>query len=492
MLLRWLAAPLVLPAFAAALALPAAAQTPTTPPADRSVFDEPRPTAGATLGVLSGDSLTITLDEALRRALRENLTLTRADLTAAQQNVALSQARVALRPTLAIGGGTGQSFGRSFQELQLVSGATTTINTGVSANLTIFDGGRARVETAQALAGVAAAGFNRSRIEQTVVFNVVQAFVTVLVRRQTLDLQQQALADQRETLGRIVALIEAGARPEADRYPLDAELAQAQYNVVTAERDAAQGDLDLVRLLRLDPRGDYRFVAPDVSAFAGTTDASTIAFEDLVARALGARTDVQALDANVRAAEQAARLVRVGLQPRISASFQYGTSAASGYSRTSINPATGQFQSVPASFFEQLDLRRSGNFGLNLSLPIFDGGQARVSRTRARLAIDDARLSAAERRDEVATQVRQALLDIRAAESQVASSEVQVTAAERALTAAEDRYRFGIGTVYDIAQARSALLRARSALLTARTTRLVQGRVLDFQTGTLDVSTFAR
>ena len=235
-------------------------------------------------------------------------------------------------------------------------------------------------------------------------------------------------------------------------------------------------------------------LAPSIAAWLSATWGAAAArdYDVLLGRALAARSDVRALDASVRAAEQASRLVRVGLQPRVSASFQYGTSASSGYTRTSIDPVTGQFRSTPTDFFEQLDLRRSGSFGLNLSLPIYDGGQARVARQRARLSIDDARLSVAERRDEVATQVRQVLLDLRAAEIQVATATVQVSAAERALTAAEDRYRFGIGTVYDIAQARSALLRARSGLLTSRTTRLVQGRVLDFQIGTLDVSTFAR
>lgn len=448
--------------------------------------------APAATSAAVADSTTITLEEALRLALEGNLGLARADLARAQQEVALAESRVALRPTIGLGTNVGQSFGRSLQELTLINGATTYLSPGVQAGLTIFDGGRARAEQAQALASLAAAGYNRTRLEQTVVYNVVQAFVNVLVRRQTLALQRQALADQEETLGRIVGLIDGGARPLADRYPLDAELAQAVYTVATAERDAGQAELDLIRLLRLDPRRPYRFVVPDVTRFDSGVDVAQMDFEALVARALATRADVQALDASAAAAQQAERLVRVGTMPRVNASFQYGTSASSGFERTEFNPATGQITSTPISFFEQLDQRRSGSFGLSLSLPVFDGGATRVARQRARIAIADARLSADERREEVAAQVRQALLDLRAAEQQVASATLQVEAARRALAAAEDRYRFGIGTVYDIAQARSALLRAESGLLTARTTRIVQTRVLDFQTGAFDVSSFTR
>ncbi len=449
-------------------------------------------TASGVPATVAADSTTITLDEALRLALEGNLALARADLARAQQEVALSESRVPLRPTIGLGTNVGQSFGRSLQELTLINGATTYLSPGVQAGLLIFDGGRARAEQAQALASLAAAGYNRTRLEQTVVYNVVQAFVNVLVRRQTLDLQRQALADQQETLGRILGLIEGGARPLADRYPLDAELAQAVYTVATAERDAGQAELDLIRLLRLDPRRSYRFVVPDVTRFDSGADVAAADFEALVARALATRADVQALDASADAAQQAERLVRVGTMPRVSASFQYGTSASTGFARTEFDPATGQISSTPISFFDQLDQRRSGSFGLSLSLPVFDGGQARVARQRARIAIADARLSADERREEVAGQVRQALLDLRAAEQQVASATLQVEAARRALTAAEDRYRFGIGTVYDIAQARSALLRAESGLLSARTTRIVQTRVLDFQTGAFDASSFTR
>lgn len=475
---------------AACLSLTVAAAVPAL--AQDAPPSAPSPTSGVRTTAASADSVTITLDEALRRALDGNLTLARADLAEAQQRVSLAQSRVARRPTIGVGTSAGQSFGRSLQELTLRTDATTYFSPGVQANLTLFDGGQGRIEEAQALASLAASGFNRSRLEQTVVYNVVQAFVNVLVRRQTLNLQRETLAAQRETLARVVGLIEGGARPLADRYALDAEVAQAVYSVATAERDVAQAELDLVRLLRLDPRQDYRFVVPDVTRFDTDTRADALDFDALIDRALVSRADVRALDASADAARQGERLARVGTLPRVSASFQYGTSASSGFARTSFDPATGQVSSAPITFFEQLDQRRSGSFGLNLSLPIFDGGQVRVARQRARLAIEEARLSAEERREEVATQVRQAVLDVRAAEQQVASAEAQVEAARLALTAAEDRYRFGIGTVYDIAQARAALVRAEGALLTARTTRIVQARVLDFQTGSLDASTFSR
>jgi outer membrane protein len=436
---------------------------------------------------ISADTVVVTLDEALRRALADDLSLARLDLQGRQQELAVEATRVQRRPTISVGGGSGQSFGRSIRELAIVSEPSTSFNMGASASLMLYDGGIGALEEAQARAGLAAVGYNRERLAQTVVFNVVTAYLTALLRQQNVDLQRQALADQRETLARVVGLIEGGARPQADRYPIEADVAQAEYAVATAVRDGEQAELDLIRLLRLDPRVRYRFVVPPVEAAEAGTPAEAAALA-LLDRALEARTDLRALDAELRVAEQGVRLAGRGIRPRVSASFQYGTAAYTTCD-ASFDPTTGQVVQRVTPFFEQLDQRRGGSFGINVSLPLFDGGQTALARARARVAVDNARLAIEERRQEVATQVRQALLDLRATQEQVRTSTIGVEAARRAVQAAEDRYRFGIATVYDLTQARSALLRAESALLQARYQLLAQRRILDYQVGTLDPET---
>ena len=433
------------------------------------------------------DTVVVTLDEALRRALADDLSLARLDLQGRQQQLAVEASRVQRRPTLSLGGGSGQNFGRSIRELAIVSEPSTSFNMGAQANLTLYDGGVGALEEAQARAGLAAVGYNRQRLEQTVVFNIVTAYLTALMRQQNVALQRQALADQRETLARVVGLIEGGARPQADRYPIEADVAQAEYAVATAERDAEQSELDLIRLLRLDPRVRYHFVTPPVEAAEAGTPAEAAALA-LLDRAVETRSDLRALDADLRAAEQGLRIAGRGVRPRITASFQYGTAAYT-TGDASFDPTTGQVVQRVTPFFEQLDQRRGGSFGINVGLPLFDGGQTALARERARVAVDNARLAIEERRQEVATQVRQALLDLRTTQEQVRTSTIAVEAARRAVQAAEDRYRFGIATVYDLTQARSALLRAESALLQARYQLVAQRRILDYQVGALDPNT---
>ena len=73
--------------------------------------------------------------------------------------------------------------------------------------------------------------------------------------------------------------------------------------------------------------------------------------------ALDKRIDIGAEEARVAAAEQSQRVARSGRWPDLSLSAGY----SSGYSSLS-----------PFNFNDQLDQRRGGSVGLNLSLPLFD------------------------------------------------------------------------------------------------------------------------
>lgn len=465
--LRLRSALLIALAFAAAS--PARAQVAARPPAD-------------TVSVR-----TITLDEAVRLALSQNVSLRRAATAQRQASFAVDAARIERRPSLSLQSNAGQSYGRTLEENRIVDQSIESASAGLNAGVTLFDGGSVAARVRAARADLEASGWQRDRASQTVVFNVATGYLTVLARRSNSVLLQQTLDDARALLARIDALIEGGARPRSDRYAQEAEVAQAEYNVASAERDAAVADLQLVQLLGLDPAGTYRFASPDVPDIGGRSFAAGALDADaLLANAYDARADLRAQTAEIRAGQANVRLAQAAARPRVSASVGYSSSVSTGYGRFEQDPVTGEFTSRPVNVFDQLNERRGGNFGLNVSYPIYDRGASRNSTQRARAALDDARLALEAQRQAVATEVEQAVLDLRAAERQVASSVVQVDAARRALQAAEDRYALGAGTVYDVTQARTALLRAESALLNARFTFLLQKKVIDYYAGTLD------
>ena len=70
----------------------------------------------------------------------------------------------------------------------------------------------------------------------------------------------------------------------------------------------------------------------------------------------------------------------------------------------------------------------------------------------------------------------------------LAAAQAQVTAAQQALSATDQRYRAGVGTLLELAQARAVLAQAQSQLVTARYNLVFQRTLVDYYVGNLDPS----
>ena len=61
-----------------------------------------------------------------------------------------------------------------------------------------------------------------------------------------------------------------------------------------------------------------------------------------------------------------------------------------------------------------------------------------------------------------------------------------MTAAQQAFSATEQRYRAGVGTLLELAQARAVQAQAQSQLVTARYNLVFQRTLVDYYVGSLD------
>jgi outer membrane protein TolC len=106
-------------------------------------------------------------------------------------------------------------------------------------------------------------------------------------------------------------------------------------------------------------------------------------------------------------------------------------------------------------------------YGLQVSLPVFDGFRrgARVDETRAQAEEVDVR-----RRDlqaQTAVEVRSALLDLRGTREQLAASRERLQLAELEVAQARDRFRAGVAGNADVITASQGLTGARTAYVDA-------------------------
>ena len=416
-------------------------------------------------------SQTITFDDAIRIALRQNTTLLQANNSAALSSATVRQQRLSFLPDLRFTTNTGQNYGRTFSEDEgrIIDQTTQSVNASVSSSVTLFNGLTNVASLRSAQLSEDAGERNVKRAEQTVAFTVASNFLALVQQQEQLRVQRENLAAQVAQEMQIKAFVDAGSRPISDLYQQQAAVAAARSQVVNAERAFELAKVDLIQTLQLDPRGSYAFAPPALDTASKAN--ATFSLDSLLTRALGQRSDLFAQQSLVSAASQNVKAANGSRWPSLSLSAGYNSAYSS---------------ATPIGFTDQLNQRRGGSLAIGLSIPLFDRGTTDLAAQRAQIAEDNARLDLKDRQQQVGLEVRRAYLDYRAATQQLDAAEAQLRAAALALQASQQRYNVGAATLLEVTQARATQLQGASALVTARYGLLFQRTLIGYYIGDLD------
>lgn len=429
----------------------------------------------------------ITLDEAIERAVLLSPQVRREALAEAQGALAVRTAGASRLPTLSASVTPQQRYGLGFDQTtgQAVTQTVETVSVGVGGSIPLYDGGLARASVRQARLerDAAVAGLQRTR--QQVALDVAQQFLTLLLDRELVLIQEEQLAAAESQLARVAELVEAGAQPRGDLIAQEAIVAQRRTALVNARGAVDRDEVVLVQLVGLDPLGDYTFVGPSVEGLeaSGLFDYTPAPLAELIAAAREARADRQAQVLQIEAAEASVGVARAAGRPSVDLNASVGTGYSSLQQQVigtvAPTPVTlpdgtpilvgGQPLTFPGDptlettpVFTQFGDNRSGAVGLSLTVPIFDRFQTRRGVAEARIRADDARIQLDALDRQLAAEVSQAVVEVQTARARLAATEVQVAAAAEALRVERDRYALGAGTLYDVAEAQARLAEAES------------------------------
>lgn len=414
----------------------------------------------------------ITFNEAVQIALEQNVSLKKAANRLEQSAIAVSNERMAFYPDLSFSSSGSQNYGRNFimHEGRVVNTTVETFNVGANTNVNLFNGFADVASLKAAQLNMEASDLDFERARQTVVFTVMQDYLTLISRREQIAVQEENLTSQQQQLERIEAFTEVGSRPISDLYQQQAEVANAELQLVNAQRAFQLAEVNLIQTLQLDPFDQYDFTAPSVEDIEPAP--RRFEMEQLLREAFTQRADLKATQSSIEAARQSIRAARSSYWPRVGLRANYGTNYSTALEGFGV--------------WDQFNQSRGGSVGLTLSLPIFDKFATRNAIQQARVQFDDARLDLEDVQQTIAVQVRQAYLDYLLAEKTLEVTDTQLRSAELALEAATERYNVQATTLVEVTQARAAYIRAVTDRLNARYDFLFRSKLIDYYLGSLD------
>ena len=432
----------------------------------------------------SGDTTQVTFDEAIRIALDQNTDLKRAQASARQSNAEVQAEWVDFAPDLSLNADVSRRFGRNFSQVtgDFTTQSTDFFNLTGRSGITLFNG----FENIASLRGARDRARARSedlrRTQREVAFTVIDQFIGLLESREQVRVRREQLQALRQQLQQTEEFVDAGSSPVSDLYQQQADVADAEQQLLQAKREREVSQTRLIQTLQLNPRRAYDFQVPELEEDT-TGAAAAYELSALVDEAFQNRLDLEVAQAERRAADHGVRAAKSAYYPSLSIGGSYGTDWTS---RGRIPDPNSPNQFINPSFQDQLENNRGGGISLSLSIPIFDRLRRNAQVESAQVQAQNAEYALQDQRQQVALQVRQAYLDYQNAVQQLQAARTRLKAARQARTATQERYNLGAASIVELRNANRDFVDAASQQVRARYNLLFQQKQIDYHVGRLD------
>ena len=307
----------------------------------------------------------------------------------------------------------------------------------------IYTGGRTDALVHAATAERTALGKDLEAARADLRLEIARAFYAVLTARETEDVLRRSLEAVDAHLHDVRSRLQSGLIPPNDVASAEAQSSHERVLAVEAANLRGIAEADLQRLIGAEG-GPIALAEPapvDQPRVAQVADTASVA--DLIARAMQARPERQALEQRAGAADARASATASSKWPQVG--------VGAGYDYSNPNPRDFPRTSVWAT---------SWDASINVTWTLWDGGRRGAD-------TGEARANAAALRTRVVDFDRQVTFEVRARALELESSRQAASAASdevRAATEAErvvgERFRAGVATATDVLDAQVARLQA--------------------------------
>ncbi|HEX8904270.1 MAG TPA: TolC family protein, partial [Longimicrobiaceae bacterium] len=414
------------------------------------------------------DSVNLSLQEALNRALTVGDEVRLAERRSDAAKAQLGVARAAQLPRLTTSGAYTHVYESArAQAVGAIFNQPNTYSANANLNVPLYQGGRAAagVRSASRTRGATEAELADTR--QAATLDVLGAYLDALLAERLVRIQEANLALAEQQLAQAQQLERAGRQSRYDVLRARVQRANLEPALIQARADREAAALELKRLTNLPPMAPLRLTSSLQSAEVQALAASLAALA-VDSAALDSLPAVRAAELRAEASRAQVTVARADYLPTLSVFLQSGYQA---FPLSGLPTSFGRLNTVdcpPGSAADRVCTQQNGGWftdrsaGLQVSWPVFDGFRTRSNVALARANADIAAAQARQAREAAAVQAANARNALLAAQAIFAASGQNVAEAEEAYRLAALRFSRGLGTQLEVQDAQLALLTART------------------------------
>ena len=387
-----------------------------------------------------------TLMECIETALENNRNIKQQELSRRQREIAYSQARADLLPSLNASAGQNFVFGRSIGLDNVYQNTNSSqTNFGIGADITLFDGLRMKHNIDARKAEMYASEADLEKMQDDIVMSVSTAFLQALLNKELLRIAENQLETTEADITRRQELVNSGKMARGELLEQEAQLATEELNRVQAESNLRLALLDLAQIMELEAFDDFDITAPPAESLISETP--LLASEAVYESALLNRPELRGMRYRLESSQKELLMARSQYFPTLS----FGANMGTGYYNMS-----GRDNDA---IHTQLRNNMSNSLGFNLRIPIFNKFQIRNSVQNAQLAIANTQLEMDKTRIDLRKKIEQAYYNAIGAKSRWEAAQKSVEASRESYRFAEEKYESGRANSYELFLAKNNLTR---------------------------------
>lgn len=444
------------------------------------------------------------LRRAVDYAMQNNISVKQADVQARYTALQLEQAKLNKIPTASLGTGFGLQFGRSIDPTTNLFTTTQLLyqNYQLQGGATIYSFGRLKNSQLAADFNLQAAYADVEKTKNDVALNVASYYLQVLASKEQIEIVKVQIEQSKTQYDNTKKKVDAGSLPELNLAELESQLATDSSNLITAKATYDQNLLAMRALLNIDMAAPFEIETPPVEMIP-LEPIAELQPDYVYQLAVATQPQQKANDLRIKGAEKSILAAQAALKPSLSGFYSLGSTfnnqAREQTGSFDISQQTGTVDingttykvysplSYPVfgktKYPNQLGNNFSQSVGLNITVPIFSNGNARIAVKNSKLNLENLKLTKDLANQTLQSNIYTAYSNAIASMEKYNASARSVESAQKAFDFATKRYEVGLLSTLDLITNQNNLLRAKLQQLANHYDYVFKMKVLEFYKG---------
>jgi|SRR5450432_170593 outer membrane protein len=460
------------------------------------------------------------LKKSVEYAWSHNVTVRQASIQADIDSLTLRMNRLAQYPFASANTGLGMRFGRSIDPStnQFTTTQFLSQQYNFQASITIFNWNNLKNNILAARYGAEASRMDVEKSKNDLALNVASQYLQALLAQEQIHVAEVQVNQTQGQLLDTRKRVDAGSLPELNAVQLEAQLATDSSSLITAKSNAELSVLSLKALLYLDAASPFELDAPPVDNIP--VDPIAELQPDFVFNmAMKFQPAQKSNELRIKALEAGLKASKSLMYPTLSGFGALGSNFSNslkeiksaqfvGYSNAvpggpvSVDTAGGLTRYYPVvnpnvnltsggksfgriwnGYGSQLNNNFGQNLGVQLNIPIFNGGSARINYEKQKLNLLNAKVSREAIDQTLKQNIYQAYVSAVSALNKYNANQSTVNATGKAFDFATKRYNVGLLSTLELITAQTNFTKAKLDLITSHYDYVFKMKVLEFYKG---------